>query len=85
MSLYYECIVISIVIPSCTTGDREQCTVTQAKLDAALEKVLGGEFDDDGDVFKDSGIDNNARTSMNKRKIIYHQRKVLKEFKIMSV
>ena len=33
----------------------------QAKLDAALEKVLGGDFDDDGDVLKDSEIDNNDK------------------------
>ncbi len=33
----------------------------QAKLDAALEKVLGGDFDDDGDVYKDSEIDNNDK------------------------
>ncbi|CAB3998592.1 Hypothetical predicted protein [Paramuricea clavata] len=39
-------------------GDREQCTVRQAKPDAALEKVLGGDFDDDGDVLKGSEIDN---------------------------
>ncbi|CAB4001450.1 Hypothetical predicted protein [Paramuricea clavata] len=42
-------------------GDREQCTVKQVKLDAALERVLGADFDDDGDVLKDSEIDNNDK------------------------